>query len=80
MRSVAELEAFAVEHVARFRARCPWVRAVDPEVHVAIVVAWLQPLDPDRDWSRRRWQAPRGEATWLGGVVGLHVPEQRRPA
>ncbi len=76
----AHLRALAVEHVARVRERCPWVRAVDPEVHVACVVAWLQPLPADRPWTRRQWAAARGEPTWAGGVVGLHVPAPRMPA
>ncbi len=58
-------------------ARTPGFASVDEAVFVPIVVAWLTPLSPDRGWSRRRWQTPRGEATWVGGAVGLHVPAPR---
>ncbi len=75
-----DLLEFARAHVARVRERCPWVRAIDPEVHVACVVAWLQPLPADRHWLRRRWTAPRGDATWCGGAVGLVLPRQRQGA
>ncbi len=73
----ASLHAFAVAHVQRVRQRCPQARAVDPAVHVAAVISYLQPLPADRAWLHRRWQARRGEGSWLGGAVGLHVPRAR---
>ncbi len=76
----AHLLDFARAHVARVQARCPQHLLVDEAVWIAAVLVHLAPLDPDRDWSRRRWQASRGEATWLGGVVGMHLPAPRGPA
>ncbi len=73
----AHLHALAVEHVARVRERCPQFTAVDAEAFVGIVIAHLTPLPPERPWLSRRWQGPSGEAVWVGGVVGLHVPRVR---
>ncbi len=78
--SLAELQAFAVEHVARVRGRCPQFESVYEAMYVALVLEHLRPLDPDRPWLRRRWQAPRGEATWSGGQIGLHLPAPRSAA
>ncbi len=58
----------------------PSLAAVDRAVFIGIVEAHLRPLDPDRPWLRRRWQAPRGEALWLSGAVGLCVPTPREAA
>ncbi len=74
----ADLRAVAARHVAHARERYPELRAVDPEVFVGIVVAWLQPLPEARPWLRqRRWQTRPGEPVWVGGQVGLHVPAPR---
>ncbi len=74
----AELRALAVAHVARVRARCPQFASVDEGAQLGVVERHLAPLPADRAWTtRRRWQAPRGEPTWLGGAVGLHVPRAR---
>ncbi len=80
LRSDHDLHAQAVEHVDRALREYPSLRGVDRAVYVGIVEQWMQPLNANRSWTRRQWQAPRGEATWCGGPVGLHVPEQRRPA
>ncbi len=68
----ADLRAVAARHVAHARERYPELRAVDPEVFVGIVVAWLQPLPmemsrshPDEDFLgpvRRHLFEPRIEA------------------
>ncbi len=74
----ADLRAVAARHVAHARERYPELRAVDPEVFVGIVVAWLQPLPEARPWLRqRRWQTRPGEPVWVGGAVGLHIPRAR---
>ncbi len=73
----AALHRQAVEHVARALRTYPWLSSVDPDCYVAVVEQHLQPLDPDRDWSRRQRQAPPGEPVWVGGAVGLHVPRAR---
>ncbi len=76
--SVAELQAFAVEHVARVCARSPQFAQVDEAAFVAIVISHLTPLPADRPWLHRRWQVRRGEAVWVGGRVGLHPTAQRQ--
>ncbi len=73
----AELLESAAAHVQRVRERCPWARAIDPAVHHAIVVAWLQPLPADRPFRRPAAPWQRGDAVWVGGAVGLHVPRAR---
>ncbi len=76
----ADLRAQAVEHVEHARRDYPELRDVDPEVFIGIVESYLRPLNPDRPWTHRRWQAGRGSASWVGGRVGLHVPRQRQEA
>ncbi len=73
----ADLLDFARAHVARVRKRCPGALPIDIDVWVGAVLAHLAPLPADRPWLRRRWQAPRGEASWVGGRVGLHLPAAR---
>ncbi len=67
----------AVAHVDRALTRYSWLSAVDREMYVGIVEQWLQPLPPDRPWTHRRLHAPRGEASWVGGRVGMHLPAPR---
>ncbi len=74
------LLALAVEHVRRVRERCSAARAVDPEGHAALVAQHLVPLAPDRPWRHRRWQGRRGDAAWVGGQIGLHLPAPRGAA
>ncbi len=74
-----ELHVFAREHVARVRERCPDALPIDIDVWVGAVLAHLAPLPADRPW-RRRWQAPRGSASWVGGRVGVHLPRPRGAA
>ncbi len=76
----AQLFDFARAHVARVRARCPQHLLVDEAVWTAAVLVHLAPLPVDRPWLHRRWRSPRGEASWCGGVVGLHLPPQLRGA
>ncbi len=59
------------------RERCPFARAIDPAVYVAIVVAWLRPLPADRAFRRPAAPWQRGDAVWVGGAVGLHQPRAR---
>ncbi len=73
----AELLESAAAHVQCVRQRCPQARALDPAVHLAAVVAHLQPLAPDRSFRRPAPRCRRGEAVWVGGAVGLHVPRAR---
>ncbi len=75
-----ELRARAVEHVEGVRQRSPEFAHVDEAAFVAVVISHLTPLPPDRPRMRRRWQAPSGEPTWIGGVVGPHVPVPRGPS
>ncbi len=72
--------ALAMAHVRRVRQRCPWARAVDPDVHVGIVLAWLQPLPADRPFRRPAAPWRRGEPVWVGGVVGVHHSRAREAA
>ncbi len=76
----ADVHAQAVAHVEHALRDYPSLRGVDPAMYVGIVLSWLQPIRPDRPWTHLRWQAPRGEPVWVGGVVGLHVPAPRVPA
>ncbi len=76
----AELFEFAAAHVDRALTRYPSLRGVDRAMYVGIVEQWMQPLNPGRLWLHRQWAAPRGEASWCGGVVGLHVPAPRGAA
>ncbi len=72
----ADLHDEAVQHVDRALRSYP-LAGVDRELFVRIVEAHLQPLSAGRSWLHRQWAAPRGEAVWVGGAVGLHVPRAR---
>ncbi len=74
-----DLLDFALEHVARVRARCPQFESVDTDVFIAVILEHLRPLDPDRAWLRRRRLAGRDEPVWIENY-GLHLPAPRGPA
>ncbi len=73
----ASLHAFAVAHVQRVRGRCPQFRHVDEAAFVAAVISHLAPLSADRPFRRAAAFGRRGEASWIGGAVGLHIPRAR---
>ncbi len=73
----ADLRARALEHVEHARRDYPSLRDVDLEVFVAAVERHLEPLAPDRPFRRPRLRGRRGEPSWIGGAVGLHVPRAR---
>ncbi len=75
----ADLHDQAVALVEHARRKYPWLRAIDPVVHINIVESWLQPLSVDRPWARRQLEARRGQPAWVEGY-GLHVPRQLRGA
>ncbi len=72
-----ELRTRAREHVRHVLRDTPELRDVDAAAFVAFVVAHLQPLAPDRSFRRPAVRCRRGEAVWVGGAVGLHVPRAR---
>ncbi len=72
----ADLHDQAVAHVEHARRTYPQLRAIDPAVYIGIVLAHLAPLPADRPWTRRQWEARRGEPAWVEGY-GLHLPRPR---
>ncbi len=71
-----ELRNRAREHVRHVLRATPELRDVDVAAFVALVVAHLQPLAPDRPFRRPALRCRRDEPVWVGGVVGLHHPRQ----
>ncbi len=72
-----ELRVLALEHVERVCQRSPELAHVNKAAFVAAVISHWTPLPADRPWLSRRWQARRGEPSWVGGCVGVHVPSAR---
>ncbi len=76
----ADLHRQAVEHVDRALREYPSLSGVDRECFVGIVEQHLQPLDPNRPLTRRRRATPRSVPVWVGGLIGLHLPQPREVA